>query len=91
MGHFPSWMLHSAHNYLKAAEVLDAQNLPHVAQVNAAIGMEILLKSFISVPGQHQGTSGETYKLDAARWHQLISICNALTKPVVKPLTSTTC
>ncbi|EJM73889.1 hypothetical protein PMI29_00695 [Pseudomonas sp. GM49] len=65
MGHFPSWMLQSAHNYLKAAEVLDAQNLPHVAQVNAAIGMEILLKSFISVPDQHQGTSGETHKLDA--------------------------
>ncbi|WDH00697.1 hypothetical protein [Pseudomonas chlororaphis] len=65
MGHFPSWMLQSAHNYLKASEVLDAQNLPHVAQVNAAIGMEILLKSFISVPDQHQGTSGETYKLDS--------------------------
>ena len=65
MDHFPSWMLQRAHNYLKAAEVLNAQNLPHVAQVNAAIGMEILLKSFISVPDQHQGTSGETYKLDA--------------------------
>ncbi|RON80059.1 hypothetical protein BK635_17300 [Pseudomonas chlororaphis] len=25
MGHFPSWMLQSAHNYLKASEVLDAQ------------------------------------------------------------------
>jgi hypothetical protein len=32
MGHFPSWMLQRAHNYLKAAEVLDAQNPPHVAQ-----------------------------------------------------------
>lgn len=66
MGHFPSWMLQSARNYLRAAEVLNLQNLPHVAQVNAAIGMEILLKSFISVPDQHQGTSGETYKLDTA-------------------------
>ncbi|WP_256573285.1 MULTISPECIES: hypothetical protein [unclassified Pseudomonas] len=64
MTHFPGRMLESAHNYLKAAELLDAQNLPHVAMVNAAIGMEILLKSFISVPDQHQGTSGETYKLD---------------------------
>lgn len=64
MTHFPGWMLESAHNYLKAAELLDAQNLPHVAMVNAAIGMEILLKCFISVPDQHQGTSGETYKLD---------------------------
>jgi hypothetical protein len=27
MGHFPSGMLQSAPNYLKAAEVLDAQNL----------------------------------------------------------------
>ncbi|WP_256577486.1 hypothetical protein [Pseudomonas sp. R37(2017)] len=32
MSHFPNWMLQSAHSYLKAAEVLDAQNLPHVAQ-----------------------------------------------------------
>jgi len=40
------------------------QNLPHVAQVDAAIDMETLLKSFISVPDQHQGTSGEIYKLD---------------------------
>ena len=66
MNHFPGWMLESSHSYLKAAELLDAQNLPHVSMVNAAIGMEILLKSFISVPDQHQGTSGETYKLDTA-------------------------
>lgn len=65
MKHFPGWMLESAHSYLKAAELLDAQNLPHVSMVNAAIGMEIVLKSFISVPDQHQGTSGETYKLDS--------------------------
>lgn len=32
--------------------------------VNAAIGMKILLKCFISVPDQHQGTSSETYKLE---------------------------
>lgn len=64
MNHFPGWMLESAHSYLKAAELLDAQNLPHVSMVNAAIGMEILLKSFISILDQHQGTSGETYTID---------------------------
>ncbi|MFG0532160.1 hypothetical protein ACF8FB_17775 [Pseudomonas sp. yb_2] len=64
MTYFPGWMLESARYYLNAAELLDAQNLLHVAMVNAAIGMEILLKSFISVPDQHEGTSGETYKLD---------------------------
>jgi len=64
MSHFPSWMLQSAYDYLKAAELLDSQGLSHVAMVNAAIGMEILLKSFISIPDQHQGTSGETYTLD---------------------------
>lgn len=78
MDHFPGWMLESAHSYLKAAELLDAQHLPHVAQVNAAIGMEILLKSFISLPDQNQGTSGETYRLDPtalAKAHQrLLSI-----------------
>lgn len=39
MTHYPGWMLESAHNYHKTAEILDAQNLPHVAMVNAAIGM----------------------------------------------------
>ncbi|WP_256576290.1 hypothetical protein [Pseudomonas sp. SID14000] len=32
--------------------------------VNAAVSTENLLNSSISVPDQHQGTSGETYKLD---------------------------
>lgn len=64
ISYFSGWMLESAHNYLKASELLDAQNLPHVSMVNAAIGMEILLKSFISVPDQHQDTSGETYTID---------------------------
>lgn len=32
MNHFPGWMLESAHSYLKAAELLDAQHLPHVAR-----------------------------------------------------------
>lgn len=66
MDHFPGWMLECAYSYLEAAELLDAQHLPQVAQVNAAIGMEILLKSFISLPDQNQGTSGETYKLEMA-------------------------
>lgn len=61
MSHFPGWMLESAHSCLKASELLDAQKLSSVAMVNAVIGLEILLKSFISVPDQHHGTSGETY------------------------------
>lgn len=48
----------------KPLSFLDAQNISSVAMVNAEIGLEILLKSFISVPDQHQGTAGETYKLD---------------------------
>jgi hypothetical protein len=60
MDHFPGWTLESAHSYLKAAELPDAQHLPHVAQVNAAIGMKILLKSFLSIPDLNQGTTGET-------------------------------
>jgi len=78
MDHFPGWMLECAHSYLKAAELLDAQHLPQVVQVNAAIGLEILLKSFISLPDQNQGTSGETYKLEMAALakanQQLLSI-----------------
>ena len=43
------WMIESAHRYLCAAELLRYQLLD-VAQVNAALGMEILLKSFVSIP-----------------------------------------
>jgi len=35
-----------------------------IAQINAAIGMEILLKSFISKPDDKLGQVNETYKLD---------------------------
>ncbi|WP_256590623.1 hypothetical protein [Pseudomonas sp. LB-090624] len=76
MTHFQGWMLESAHNYLKAAELLDAQNLPHVALGNGAIGMEILLKSFIFVPDQHGGASGETYSLTSKHSKWLTITCS---------------
>ncbi|WP_411960971.1 hypothetical protein ACK3BE_14945 [Pseudomonas mandelii] len=35
-----------------------------IAQINAAIGMEILLKSFVSKPNGNLGQVNETYELD---------------------------
>ncbi|MET3055073.1 hypothetical protein ABXV19_25115 [Pseudomonas alkylphenolica] len=91
MGHFPSWMLQSARNYLKATEILDAQKLPHVAQVNATIGMEILLKSFILCLTSIKVRPARPTNSTPQRWPQFISICKALTKPIVKPLIGTIC
>ena len=55
------WMIESAHRYLCAAELLRYQLLD-VAQVNAALGMEILLKSFVSTPDDRFEKSDQTYE-----------------------------
>lgn len=55
------WMVESAYRYLCAAELLRYQMLD-VAQVNAALGMEILLKSFLSIPDDRFEKSDQTYK-----------------------------
>jgi hypothetical protein len=83
MDHFPGWMLESAHSYLKAAELLDAQYLPRVAQVNAAIGMEILLKSFSSIPDQHSGKTDRSQRVD---WHDLLTMFHAVPEQIRRSL-----
>jgi hypothetical protein len=83
MDHFPGWMLESARSYLKAAELLDAQDLPHVAQVNVAIGMEILLKSFSSIPDQHSGKTDRSQRVD---WHDLLTLFHAVPEQIRRSL-----
>jgi len=69
-------MLESARYYLNAAELLDAQNLLHVAMVNAAMGMEILLKSFISVPDQHELRPAKPISLTSKHSKRLTNTCS---------------
>jgi hypothetical protein len=49
-------MVESAYRYLKAAiKLRRGHDMLDIAQINAAIGMEILLKSFISKPDDKLG------------------------------------
>ena len=58
------WMVESAHKYLKAANILYRAdpNLLHIASVNAALGLEILLKSFIANITKNEGKVHEKYR-----------------------------
>ncbi|MBW4794433.1 MULTISPECIES: hypothetical protein [Pseudomonas] len=57
------WMVESAHKYLKAANILYRvdSDLLHVASINAALGLEILLKSFIANVTDNAGKVNENY------------------------------
>lgn len=63
--HLTPWMVESAYRYLKAAKHLKCgHDMLDIAQINAAVGMEILLKSFVSKPNGKLGQADETYELD---------------------------
>ncbi|AIL61681.1 hypothetical protein [Pseudomonas alkylphenolica] len=63
--HLTPWMIESAYRYLTAAKHLRrGHDMLDTAQINAALGMEILLKSFVSKPSGNLGQANETYELD---------------------------
>ena len=71
------YMVESAYNYLRAAKILWREpNLGTVATVNAAIGLEILLKSFIADPVENlrKGTYSEQYEINGKRLHKLTDL-----------------
>ncbi|MFQ2749402.1 hypothetical protein [Aeromonas caviae] len=60
-----AYMLETASDYLRAAKVIWLQpNLQSVAMVNAAIAIEIILKSFLSQPtnNMRKGTVGDSMR-----------------------------
>jgi len=72
-----AWMVEEASRYCLAAELLAAHpNLHRQAQINAALSIEMLLKSFISQSDQHEGEVYETYK--SKRGHDLKKLANKL-------------
>jgi len=63
--HLTPWMVESAYRYLTAAKHLRrGHDMLDTAQINAALGMEILLNSFVSKPNGNLGQANETYELD---------------------------
>ncbi len=82
------YMLEAAGNYVRAAQLLWRQpNMGKVSVVNAAIAIEIMLKSFIAVPVENsrKGTVGEQYELKQ-RIHGLYDLYNAVDTDLAKKL-----
>ncbi|GIU16385.1 hypothetical protein TUM4261_34830 [Shewanella sp. c952] len=72
-----AWMVEEANRYCLAAELLATHNYLHrQAQINAALSIEMLLKSFISKSDQHEGEVCETY--NSKRGHDLNKLANKL-------------
>ena len=64
----PAWMVEASYRYLCAAKwLLRGNDLMDVAQINASLGVEILLKSFISSPDSNHGKANQTYEVDFQR------------------------
>lgn len=83
------YMLESASDYLRAAKLLWNQpNLCGVAIVNAAIAIEIILKSFIAQPLDNNriGTIGEQYEIKGKRIHKLTEIARQIDPELYKLL-----
>lgn len=75
------WMLETASDYLRSATLLDRQpNLSRVAMVNAAIAIEIILKSFTSevVDNIRKGTAGEQYEINGKGLHSLTELAKKI-------------
>ncbi|GIU04821.1 MULTISPECIES: hypothetical protein [unclassified Shewanella] len=79
--HQSPYMLETASDYLRAAKVLWKEpNLGLVAVVNAAIAIEIILKSFIAQPSENdrKGTISEQYEIKGKRLHTLTDLAKAI-------------
>ena len=83
------YMIESAHDYIRAARLLWNQpNLCSVSVVNAAIGLEIILKSFVAQPSQNErmGTISEQYEINGKRFHKLTDLAKKIDESVYKKL-----
>ncbi|MEH6628395.1 MAG: hypothetical protein V7739_18295 [Motiliproteus sp.] len=83
------YMLETASDYLRAAKLLWGQpNLGGVAMINAAIAIEIILKSFIAEPtdNKRKGTVGEQYELKGKRLHLLTDLAKQVDPVIYREL-----
>jgi hypothetical protein len=65
-----AWVLESAHRYARAAALLERESLMYESEVNAALAMELVLKSLIAAPVENdrKGTVLQQY---TTRQHKL--------------------
>lgn len=75
------YMLETASNYLRGARVLWGQpNLSGVAVVNAALAIEIILKSFLATATENNRKGGvsEQYEIIGKRIHKLTELAKLI-------------
>jgi hypothetical protein len=77
------WMIEAAYNYLKASRLLWANHLAVPSLMTGAIGVEILLKSFLVEVDGKSGGIGEKYHFDRKRQnindgHNLLELFDAI-------------
>ena len=83
------FMLETAYYYLRAAKILLREpKMEFVAQINGALGTEILLKSFRSVPEENdkKGTLAEEYKFIDGRMHKLTALASSIDEKLCRKL-----
>ena len=86
------WMVQTAHEYLKASRLLFTNNLHVSSTVTAAIGVEILLKSFLVEIDGEKGGLGEKYFFDNKKYkiknsgHNLLELFNAISDNIKSEL-----
>jgi len=77
------WMIETSHDYLKASRLLWANRLPVPSLATAAIGVEILIKSFLVEVDGLSGGIGEMYRFDKNAYnikdgHNLLELFDAI-------------
>lgn len=83
------YMLETAFRYLHAANFLwERGNLGNVAMVNAAIAIEIILKSFLAIPKRNslEGTVAEQYEVKGSGFHSLTKLSEMIDRELYKEL-----
>ena len=68
---FRPWMIEASHDYLKASRLLGKNKLSVPSITTAAIGVEILFKSFLAEVDGLSGGIGEKYRFKKQYLRQL--------------------
>lgn len=77
------WMIEVSHDYIKASRLLWRNNLSVPSLVTAALGVEILFKSFLAEVDGPSGGLGEMYRFDKKTYgindgHNLLELFDAI-------------
>lgn len=79
---FRPWMIEAAYGFIKGSRLLWENSLCNPSMVNAAIGLEILFKSFNATIDGPSGGIGEEYQVDRKLRHNLLELFDAIPETI---------